>query len=57
MAHGVAFGHVGPLHTQAHAQQHLGQRTHGNAADAGQMNPDTGAQIFFEIHSGMHHFR
>ena len=37
--------------------QHLGQRTHGHAADAGQVDPDTGLEKVFEIHCGMHHIK
>ena len=53
--YGVAVGHVGALYVQPHALQHLGQRTHGHAADARHMHADAGTQEMPDIFSGMHH--
>ena len=54
---GVALHHIGALHQQTLTGQHLCQRTHGHAADAGQVDPDTGLEKVFEIHCGMHHIK
>ena len=53
--HGGAVGHVGALHRDAHALQHLGQRAHGHAADARQMDALAGLDILVKVLDGMEH--
>ena len=51
----VAVGHIRALHGNAHALEHLGQRAHGHAADARQMDALAGLKICVNVDSGMEH--
>ena len=49
MIHRVALPHIGTVHGDAGAVQHLGQGGHGHAADADQMRARSGDHIMTDI--------
>ena len=55
MLHRGAVGHVAALDRKSHAVEHLRQRAHGDASNAGEMDPAAGRHILLDLGFNMGH--